>query len=270
MRLRKPGAARLRLPVRAVPGMVARLMSQEISDAASRCPLMLLPGLDGSGRLLEPLAAELSRVADCRVMRLPDPTGDYAALERWLVAELERTGPCVLLGESFSGPLVLRVARCRPDLVRALVLVATFSRRPRRVPAWVTPLAHALRRLPLRPGLGLIADSGLAPELRGSLEPAILGLPARTLVNRLRSVLRLRDEAEGAPAPATLVLAATRDRLVPPREQRRLATVVPGARLVEIPGPHLLAECRTRECAAAIAEFLAPLSQPPENVQLNT
>ncbi len=225
---------------------------------------MLLPGLDGSGRLLEPLASELSGVTACRVTALPAHLADYSELERWLVCELERAGPCVLLGESFSGPLVLRVARQRPDLVRGLVLVATFSRRPRRVPAGIAPLAYVLRHLPLRPGLRWVFDHGLAASLRDRLEPAILGLPARTLVNRLRSVLRLRDDAEGAPAPPTLVLVATRDRVVPPKAQHGLASSVPGARVVEVAGPHLIAECRTTECAGAIVEFLASLPSAPK------
>ena len=54
----------------------------------------------------------------------------------------------------------------------------------------------------------------------------------------------------------TLVIVGTADALTPPRDSRRIAELVPGARLVEFPGAgHMLMHERTDEVDALIMDF---------------
>ena len=56
----------------------------------------------------------------------------------------------------------------------------------------------------------------------------------------------------------TLVVVGTADALTPPRDARRIAELVPGARLVEYPGAgHMLMYERTDELDALIMDFAA-------------
>jgi pimeloyl-[acyl-carrier protein] methyl ester esterase len=73
---------------------------------------ILLPGLDGTGRLFDPLLKELP--ADLRAEVISYPTDailDYAALEQFVEAALPRRDPFIIVAESFSGPLAIRLHR---------------------------------------------------------------------------------------------------------------------------------------------------------------
>src|SRR5262245_43667311 len=102
------------------------------AEPAPMTELVVLPGLDATGTLHDEflcLAGEhfgAARViANHRDQRL-----DYTALEAWVRERLPTQAPYVLLGESFSGPLVLAIAASPPTLLRGLVLTATFARAP--------------------------------------------------------------------------------------------------------------------------------------------
>jgi pimeloyl-ACP methyl ester carboxylesterase len=72
------------------------------------------------------------------------------------------------------------------------------------------------------------------------------------------SALLQLDLTDGLPeiAVPTLVVVGTADALTPPRDSRRIAELVPGARLVEYPGGgHMLMYERTDELDALVLEF---------------
>ncbi|MEW6284578.1 MAG: alpha/beta hydrolase, partial [Candidatus Eremiobacterota bacterium] len=62
--------------------------------------LLLLPGLDGTGRMFEPFLRGLPPGLEVSVTAYPDRLQPYADLERYLSWP---EGPCVLVAESFSG-----------------------------------------------------------------------------------------------------------------------------------------------------------------------
>jgi len=99
----------------------------------AKCPVVYLPGVDGTGRLLyrQPGLAERFTL---RCVSYPqDDRHTYSDLVALGVKQLEDTGPGVVLAESFGGAVALMLALERPDLVRRLVLVNTFAWYPRRL-----------------------------------------------------------------------------------------------------------------------------------------
>jgi 3-oxoadipate enol-lactonase len=93
-------------------------------------PLVLVPGLDGTGRLFYrqvPLLARDFRVATYALR-------DSAADMKTLVDDLARVvrgltsngEPAVVVGESFGGTLAMSFALAHPELVRALVVLNSF------------------------------------------------------------------------------------------------------------------------------------------------
>jgi len=101
--------------------------------------LVLLPGLDGSGELFRWFTAALPPTIRPAVVRLR--ANDYVTLAAEVKRALPRDRPFVLLGESFSGPLALRLAAERPSGLVAVVLVASFASRPL---GWISALASRL------------------------------------------------------------------------------------------------------------------------------
>ena len=174
----------------------------------------------------------------------------------------------------------LVLAGQRPERVARLVLVSceAFDNYPpglpgkavalaARVPGGLNALAQpmrfrALRRLPLalgwmtkRPVPHEVTDAWLRPlltqrEIRRDLIKYVRTSTKRDLIEateRLRSFDR----------PA-LVIWATEDRVMPPEHGRRLAELLPNARLIEIPDSYtLIPEDQPAELARALRDFLA-------------
>src|SRR5579883_1951220 len=92
---------------------------------------VLLPGLDGTGRLLEEFARSLGRTSTVRVVRYPpDLAASYVELEDVARALVPVDKPYILIGESFSGPIAISLAAKAPQGLVGLVLCATFARAP--------------------------------------------------------------------------------------------------------------------------------------------
>src|SRR5512143_111507 len=93
--------------------------------------LVLLPGLDGTGRLFGDFIAALGQDIDVIVASYPADTPlDYAELEPLVRAMLPTDRDYVLLGESFSGPLAISLAASAPPGLRGLVLCCSVARSP--------------------------------------------------------------------------------------------------------------------------------------------
>ncbi len=213
---------------------------------------VLLPGLDGSGRLFGDF---LRRVPDSApiVLSYPDEPGwkldDYVRHVKAMLPAAD----CIVVAESFSGPIALRVARDASP-IRALVLVASFVRCPNPI----------LRVLPARLVAGLARWLAIGMALRilclgrdasekivGELKSVVARMPSRMLGARL-SLLRAldREAALGRSEKPMLVLRARHDRLV--TEPLAHDTGDPQATLAIIDGPHFLLQTRPAECWRAI------------------
>src|SRR5450631_2350467 len=104
--------------------------------------LVLLPGLDGTGSLFAPLIQELPEWMEPRVVVYPrDRCLGYADLDVLVNAALPVDRPYVLLGESFSGPIAIRVAAAQPAGLIGVILVCSFARNPYPLFAWAQGVA---------------------------------------------------------------------------------------------------------------------------------
>jgi len=99
--------------------------------------LILLPGLDGTGILFGQFVEAIGSNADTRVIAYPvdQPLG-YAELEAFVREALPRDRPYVVLGESFSGPIAIRLAADPPAGLAGVVLCVTFAKNPYPLLAW--------------------------------------------------------------------------------------------------------------------------------------
>lgn len=219
-------------------------------------PVVLLHGLAGSslaewyrvGRLL----ADSHRVVmvDNRGHGLsPQSRGRFevedVADEVAAILAILGVGPATVVGYSMGGTIALSLAQRHPGVVQALVLMATFESHPR--------VQHLLRvaGLTIARGWERLTGTG-APEVRfayllgtGAVDPrharwlweethrrdpdaaaqaafALLRFDAGEWLSRLK-------------VPTTVVIPS-RDQLVPPAWQYRLAAEVAGADVVEVPG----------------------------------
>jgi 3-oxoadipate enol-lactonase len=205
-------------------------------------PLVLVPGMDGTGELFYrqvPLLAQSYQVATYALR-------DQTARMEVLVEDLARivdaitagSGPAIIAGESFGGTLALSFALAHPERVRGLVVLNSFP--------YFSP-QHRLK-------LGILALSivpwgvmGLvrrltafrlhSPQTHRQEIRRFIELTAAATQEGYRNRLKVlssydvRDRLREITRP-TLFLAAERDHLVPSVQQARLmADRVPGATL---------------------------------------
>jgi pimeloyl-[acyl-carrier protein] methyl ester esterase len=226
--------------------------------------LVLLPGLDGTGKLFAPWVRELGSELDARIIAYPvdQPLG-YAELEALVRARLPSDRHFVLLGESFSGPIAIRIAAEPPPRMVGLILCATFAKNPYPMLAWARPLAawFPLKSLPrwLR-----------APLMWGSLQPqrapsqlsrAMAAVSGAVVRHRIAALLAVDASAAlGRVRLPILLLQAGHDRVVPRSATQWIMGIAHQTQLIEIDGPHLLLQTRPAECAAAVLTFVRAVS----------
>ncbi len=219
--------------------------------------LLLLPGLDGTGRLFARFAALLPSSARVEAMAYPpNPSHTLEDLADLVEAQIgQRTA--TVIAESFSGPVALRVAARRRTALAKVVLIASFAAPPR---SWPLALARLLPLAALPPPRVLIA----ATMLNGSGDPALLAelmavvrsIPPAVMASRLRLLAGLGSADLRCDVPV-LALQALRDRIVPARSMDALRAACPQLAERSVDGPHLLLQAQPRSCLELIWPFIA-------------
>lgn len=229
--------------------------------------LALLPGLDGTGLLFDPLIAELPADLNPLVVRYPASSTasltchvDAAAEamsggERWLV-----------LAESFSGPVAARLILDRPGLeIGGLIFCASFLTPPRR------RLLALIRHAPLQALFGkshpdwlvraLCLGSDADQQIIDRFHHALSQTGPKLLAARMRMLSALPAFGEKLAIPS-LYLRPRRDRLVTRASMRDVARRCRQLETAEIDGPHFILQTRPVPCAKAIVEFAATICWP--------
>jgi YbgC/YbaW family acyl-CoA thioester hydrolase len=174
----------------------------------------------------------------------------------------------VLCGLSMGGYVIFEFLRRWRHRVRALILMdtraegdSTEGRRARDAAAATArdggagAVGGALLPKMLAPG-----SEERAPELVDRVRRMMAATPVPGMIGALAAMRDRHDSTGLLPTLAnlpTLVLVGEADALAPPDAARRMATLIPGARLVVIPGAgHLPPVERPSETTAEIREFL--------------
>lgn len=225
--------------------------------------LVLLPGMDGTGDLFDPLLSALPPAPPPVVMRYPagEPL-DYPALEQRVRQALPAQAPFVLLAESFSGPLGATIAAAPPSNLRGLILCASFVRAPHPRLGVARPLAGWLpvTLLPRVVLHHLLLGAHGTPALRAALDQAVARVAPAVMRTRLKAVMGADQSAAfaGVRMPV-LYLQARHDRVVPPAAAVLVARLAPQTRVVDIDAPHCLLQAAPEAAAEAIVGFMHTL-----------
>jgi pimeloyl-ACP methyl ester carboxylesterase len=229
-------------------------------NAATLPILVLLPGLDGTGKLFSEFVNVLGSSVDSRIVAYPkdQPLG-YDELEALVMAVIPRNQPFILLGESFSGPLAIRIAAHAPPGLAAVILCASFAKNPYPWLWWARPLAAylPLKSLPRWVRAPLMWGSASPQRAPAQMERAMAGVSPTVIRARIAALLAADESAAlGLLRVPMLVLRARRDRVISRAASRWILKKRPSAQMAEIDGPHLLLQTRPAECADAVRRFM--------------
>jgi pimeloyl-ACP methyl ester carboxylesterase len=182
----------------------------------------------------------------------------YSELLEAIRGKLPSTGRFAILGESFSGPLAVAVAREEPKRVVGVILCNTFVSPPLTAALRVFPWSLLFLLRPPRWAIRLIFTGRTASsDLVSTVGAAVAKTPRRVLAERMRAVFSLPGPTELSPiVPPVLCLSGTDDLLVSlnTRAFDRLSSRVVYERIA---APHLLLQVAPAEAWAAISVFLA-------------
>jgi pimeloyl-[acyl-carrier protein] methyl ester esterase len=236
-----------------IPNIMAYLNNEHI---------VLMPGLDGTGKSFEPVLPLIADSAQVTVVRYP--TDRYLTFDEtvsWAASQIPRGTAPVVIAESFSGPVAVRLVASGSITPKALVLCATFVRSPR-------PLLWRIARF-LHLPLAIRADM---PHFffklvigRDHFIDALLPLwkkvhsevPARIMDARLALIneVDVRSDLDKLALPC-LYLQAKDDRIIPSSCLKDLARRVPHLCINSFDAPHFILQAVPEDCLQAIEIFL--------------
>lgn len=222
-------------------------------------PIVLVPGLAGSWKLLTPLARRLARefevvsyslrgdrsrgrsgISEAR--RRHADVGGHAADLAALIGRLGMERPAVL-GVSFGGAVALELAVEQPGVLGSLIVQGVEERFRTTIGSTIAQLV--LERYPLpadSPFLNQFLNFlyGMKPEPGARVDfvaDRIWETPQAVMADRLHQLRHfdVSDRLWRVDVP-TLVLAGSKDVIVPASRQQRLAQRISGARFATLEG----------------------------------
>ncbi len=222
--------------------------------------VILLPGMDGTGNLFTPFTDVFPDDWNVRVAAYPnDPDAGYKELEMQVQKLIPETGEYILLGESFSGPLAISLAKHADDRLIALILCCTFVKNPIQFgsSAMAFLAKYPLSFVPKSLLEKFLLGSFHTPEIAKLLHKTLKKVSAKTIVKRIKEVqdVDMSDSLLDVKAPI-LYLRATDDSIVSLRSSELIASLKPTITIIDIEGSHCLLQTSPEQSLHSILEFL--------------
>ena len=233
-----------------------------VSTQTKSLRLVLLPGMDGTGKLFSEFVAALPRSFETVTVRYPtDRPLSYLELGGIVRDACPVSEPFLLVAESFSTPLAIQYAATNPTNLEGVVLCTGFATSP--VTGWRRLLGSLLApfmfRVPL-PNLAAklwLVGPDAPPSLLTAVQAAISSVQPRVLCARLRAVLECEVRADlNRVAVPILYLQAKSDRLVGASCLEDVRRIKPQVTVASLEGPHLLLQCKPQRAAEAVVQFV--------------
>ncbi|WP_339670449.1 alpha/beta hydrolase [Dasania marina] len=224
---------------------------------------MLLPGMDGTGNLFDPLLDALSGF-DCEVIALPESgSQDYLSITKYVKEKLPKSD-FILVAESFSGPVASRLAKEDIKNMRGIIFVATFLSAPSRL---LIPIAKALP-LKLLSSLPfaelfhkyLFLGPSASNDLVQLFQSTVRSLTSNLIKARLSSMQSLVCSLEPIELPVAYIQAAS-DKLVSAHKAIEFSRHFKNIIIKTIDGPHFILQAQPVQCAVVINELVPLLTK---------
>ncbi len=211
-------------------------------------PTIILPGLDGTGLLLDRFRELAPETHDAIVCALPDnPNDNYPTLCDHFSERVQELESCHLIAESFSGPLGILLAHRHPEIIRRLTLVATFAVSPTPLLARFIPWS-ILYRLPMPSLAARHFFVGPDENLAADLKNAIRQTSPQALVSRMHCLMNVDVTTQLSELNCEVkYIRPKQDRLVQARSLKSITAANPTVSVRDIDGPHLILQTRPKQ-----------------------
>jgi pimeloyl-ACP methyl ester carboxylesterase len=219
---------------------------------------VILPGLNGTDRLLLNFKNTVSSSLDALIIAYPsDVPMSYDEYSDFIKERIPKDRPIVVLGESFSGPLSIRLTAEHAN-VKALILCATFVKCP------VMPILRYINypfifriTLPLRLMQAAITGKHGTPEFIQILQDEIKTIRPDVMSTRIHELIHVdySDHLASVKVPI-LYLRANHDRIVRQHCMNTILKVNPNVEIARFDCSHLILQTHPRDAWEQINQFL--------------
>ncbi len=222
--------------------------------------IVLLPGLDGTGLLFEPLCQSFSTDAQTVIFDYPpDRETTYDDLAEHILPQLPKHEPYILLGESYGGPLSLKLAENNPAGLRGLILSASFVTCPHGyIPAWSANLIVPAMFYPA-PSLAKLKSlvgRYSTPEIRALISRSLTTVAPAVVASRVKEVINIDVTRELVACPVPIMyIQAMHDYVVPSGNLERIKELRPDVEVAQIEAPHMILQTQPLLAAEIIEKF---------------
>lgn len=221
--------------------------------------LVLLPGLDGTGMLFEPLLEALPSHIKTKVVRYSSELSQsYAELEKYVITELPDED-YILLGESFSGRIAYNIASRNPENLVSVIFVASFIDSPCKILnilLSVAPLKILLRKRVPNVVAKWLLGRKIEKDKIELLRNALSSVRPEVLKYRIKAVCGMSPPTVSCESKAIYILP-TNDYLVPKGAERKIKTMCKKMRTHTVSGTHFILQSNPEACAKIIANETA-------------
>lgn len=220
--------------------------------------IILLPGMDGTGLLFEPIIKELDNTMYIRALSYPgDIKKSYEELADEVIKQLPDKDEYVLVAESFSGPIAYLVASNAPRNLKAVVFLATFLTPPNMFMGAISMLPlRLLFKLPIPTCLikSLLLGKGIESKIIDLFRRSLKSVKSSVLAYRVKEMSKLKSGKRPIEIPCVYVRARG-DKLVSHYHANDFSRIASRLEIVELDGPHFIAQARPEECAKVVKKY---------------
>lgn len=235
-------------------------MTEASGISSNQVALVILPGLDGTGWLLQDFAASFGAEVKPIVASYPrDVPLAYDELEPIARSFMPTDMPFFILGESFSGPLAVSIAASQPTGLLGVILCCTFVRSPHPYLSKLMPLISAIpmATVPVPLLSFFLGGRYSSPMIRSMIRNVLSQVTPKVLKARARAALSI-DVSALVPhidVPMLYLLAAE-DRVIPKSNSAQVIALAPSTQVIEFPAPHMLLQLMPLEASLVIKQFM--------------
>jgi pimeloyl-[acyl-carrier protein] methyl ester esterase len=220
---------------------------------------LLLPGLDGTGKLFSRFVHMRPPSFSCEVLAYDDGFAEFDEYVNAVKVRLCADAKTVLIAESFSGPIAAHIASRYPEQVAGIIFAASFVAPPHPVLLSIVSVMPAPAFGAMRAMLvNQFCVNGVREKnVIDEASAVVSGLESAVIKRRLMllgSLIKLTHAQIDIPV---LSLRATQDRLITQAATSSITTTFPKTISIDVEAPHFLLQTRPEECWRHIEKFIS-------------
>ena len=223
--------------------------------------VILLPGLDGTGELFEPLVQCLPERVKPIVISYPRcECRSYRELKELVMPFIPEDLPFFVLGESFSGPLSVMISYENPKGLKGLVLCASFIKNPFiLLPSWIKFLSFGpiYRLWPALISIRAALAGGRFRPIADLALNAIRSVSPSVIACRVKEILSANVERELRLCKCpVLYLMAEKDLLIRSHNYEIIKAMKKDVKLEKIDTQHFILQMEPERSSKILVDFM--------------